>query len=168
LTRFSEHEFQERKYEQVSFSKHNPHEPIAFTDSTLSYFEPKQWIGDLPPSSQDDKIREAIENLKMDFKVEESVKSGDKIGYLFYVNNSSEFRISVKLVVNVYDKFQNILIQSENVYNKIIEKNVFKEYLSLNTFNLLGRFNCISKVYLIVNNSDILIHSFDLSFFNIY
>jgi hypothetical protein len=38
----------------------------------------------------------------------------------------------------------------------------------LNTFNLLGRFNCISKVYLIVNNSDILIHSFDLSFFNIY
>jgi hypothetical protein len=158
---FTLEEFNKRKYDRMTNFKHSPYEPIAFTDSTLSYFEPKKFSQNLPPPTQDDKIREAIENLKLDFYLDkEKFQSGEPISFNFIVKNNSNFQINLKLVISIYDPFQNIINQKECIYNNLKKENIFNDKLILSTIKLKGNFYCLTRVYLMID-VNILIHSFN-------
>ena len=68
--------FYRNRYKRMKFDKndpnayrHNPLDPVAYTDSSLDAFAPRQWQGDLPPPVRDDLLQRAIEGLKTTFSV---------------------------------------------------------------------------------------------------
>jgi len=157
-----------------SASKHNPFKPLAYRDSTLDAFAPKQWTGSHPPPATDDLLRQAIKNLRTDFNVapkriyrKPSATEGDvpAVRYFFSLRflqralTGSNSVIKLLLQVNVsHPSSGRTLSQLQrhiDIYTEDeIQPVITGELTAITKSGLSGQFRVTCQVFLIPSTSD--------------
>eukprot|EP01080_Neovahlkampfia_damariscottae_P000433 gene433-6846_t len=152
LKPISQIDFEKYKYsiQNNPNKQHDAFNPTAkMDDKTLEFLEPKQWIGEKLPEATDDLAKEALDGLKIDFRLHD-IKIGELIKYSIQIKTISDLELDLIFQISII-KVNNlkVIVQAEKNIKVSGDKwHKFEGNLSIDTSHLeTGTYQGFCKVF---------------------